>query len=84
MCVLAGCDFLPSVPGIGIGKAYALVSKYQNLDRVSMLYSFLISLTGILCTDTAELQIKEAYFRSIYTFLNHKHPYRTINLICRV
>ncbi|KAL6178211.1 hypothetical protein ACLB2K_049730 [Fragaria x ananassa] len=33
MCVLAGCDFLPSVPGIGMGKAYALVSKYQNLDR---------------------------------------------------
>ncbi|XP_050258721.1 exonuclease 1 isoform X1 [Quercus robur] len=34
MCVIAGCDFLPSVPGIGIGKAYALVSKYRNLDRV--------------------------------------------------
>ncbi|XP_076922345.1 exonuclease 1 [Bidens hawaiensis] len=34
MCVLAGCDFLPSVPGIGIGKAHALVSKYRNLDRV--------------------------------------------------
>lgn len=35
MCVLAGCDFLPSVPGIGIAKAYALVSKYRNLERVS-------------------------------------------------
>ncbi|KAI7995405.1 Exonuclease 1 [Camellia lanceoleosa] len=34
MCVLAGCDFLPSVPGIGITKAYSLVSKYRNLDRV--------------------------------------------------
>ncbi|KAJ0764896.1 putative exodeoxyribonuclease I [Helianthus annuus] len=34
MCVLAGCDFLPSVPGIGIAKAHALVSKYRNLDRV--------------------------------------------------
>ncbi|XP_022137457.1 exonuclease 1 [Momordica charantia] len=34
MCVLAGCDFLPSVPGIGIAKAYALVSKYRNLERV--------------------------------------------------
>ncbi|XP_038688103.1 exonuclease 1 [Tripterygium wilfordii] len=34
MCVLAGCDFLPSVPGIGIAKAYSLVSKYRNLDRV--------------------------------------------------
>ncbi|XP_022737269.1 exonuclease 1 [Durio zibethinus] len=34
MCVLAGCDFLPSVPGIGIVTAHSLVSKYQNLDRV--------------------------------------------------
>ncbi|XP_050226598.1 exonuclease 1 isoform X2 [Mercurialis annua] len=34
MCVLAGCDFLPSVPGIGICKAHSFVSKYKNLDRV--------------------------------------------------
>lgn len=34
MCVLAGCDFLPSIPGIGIAKAHNLVSKYRNLDRV--------------------------------------------------
>lgn len=33
--MLAGCDFLPSVPGIGIVKAYSLVAKYRNLDRVS-------------------------------------------------
>lgn len=37
MCVLAGCDFLPSIPGIGISKAYSLVSKYRNLDRVSII-----------------------------------------------
>ncbi|XP_076900630.1 exonuclease 1-like [Bidens hawaiensis] len=40
MCVLAGCDFLPSVPGIGIGKAHALVSKYRNLDRVLSMLKF--------------------------------------------
>ncbi|GAB4860991.1 hypothetical protein Ancab_036151 [Ancistrocladus abbreviatus] len=34
MCVLAGCDFLQSVPGIGIVKAHSLVSKYCNIDRV--------------------------------------------------
>ncbi|XP_042426673.1 exonuclease 1-like [Zingiber officinale] len=34
MCVLAGCDFLPSIPGIGIKRAYSLVAKYKNLDRV--------------------------------------------------
>lgn len=39
MCVLAGCDFLPSVPGIGIKKAHSLVSKYRNIDRVSSLFA---------------------------------------------
>ncbi|KAL3818629.1 hypothetical protein ACJIZ3_004534 [Penstemon smallii] len=34
MCILAGCDFLPSVPGVGIAKAYNLVAKYRNLARV--------------------------------------------------
>ncbi|KAJ8536052.1 hypothetical protein K7X08_034453 [Anisodus acutangulus] len=40
MCVLAGCDFLSSVPGIGITKAYNLVSKYRNLDRVLSMLKF--------------------------------------------
>ncbi|KAL8135090.1 exonuclease 1 [Apium graveolens] len=40
MCVLAGCDFLPSIPGIGISKAYSLVSKYRNLDRVLSILKF--------------------------------------------
>ncbi|XP_055827124.1 exonuclease 1 isoform X1 [Solanum dulcamara] len=40
MCVLAGCDFLPSVPGIGITRAYNLVSKYRNLDRVLSMLKF--------------------------------------------
>ncbi|XP_010540017.1 PREDICTED: exonuclease 1 [Tarenaya hassleriana] len=34
MCVLAGCDFLPSVHGVGIVKAHSFVSKYRNLERV--------------------------------------------------
>ncbi|XP_057951801.1 exonuclease 1 isoform X2 [Malania oleifera] len=40
MCVLAGCDFLPSVPGIGIVRAHSLVSKYRNLDRVLSILKF--------------------------------------------
>ncbi|EOA40006.1 hypothetical protein CARUB_v10008695mg [Capsella rubella] len=34
MCVLAGCDFLPSVPGVGISRAHAFFSKYQSVERV--------------------------------------------------
>ncbi|CAL0332568.1 unnamed protein product [Lupinus luteus] len=40
MCILAGCDFLPSVPGIGIARAHALVSKYRNLERVLSVLKF--------------------------------------------
>ncbi|KAL6642445.1 hypothetical protein ACP70R_020626 [Stipagrostis hirtigluma subsp. patula] len=34
MCVFAGCDFLPSVSGIGTKRAYSLISKYKNISRV--------------------------------------------------
>ncbi|KAK6123068.1 hypothetical protein DH2020_043187 [Rehmannia glutinosa] len=40
MCVLAGCDFLPSVPGVGIAKAYNYVAKYLNIDRVISVLKF--------------------------------------------
>ncbi|WJX67776.1 hypothetical protein P8452_52214 [Trifolium repens] len=40
MCVLAGCDFLPSVPGIGVARAHALVSKYRNIDRILSVLQF--------------------------------------------
>uniref|UniRef100_A0ACD5WZ01 Uncharacterized protein n=1 Tax=Avena sativa TaxID=4498 RepID=A0ACD5WZ01_AVESA len=34
MCVLAGCDFLPSVSGIGTKRAYSLISKHKSIDLV--------------------------------------------------
>lgn len=34
MCVLAGCDYLPSPAGYGIKRAYKLVKKYRRRDRV--------------------------------------------------
>ena len=34
MCILAGCDMLPSMPGMGIKKAAHLLSTYKKIDRV--------------------------------------------------
>ncbi|KAK9816211.1 hypothetical protein WJX74_006830 [Apatococcus lobatus] len=34
VCVLAGCDFLPSIKGVGVKKALELVRKYRSLARV--------------------------------------------------
>ena len=34
MCVMAGCDFLPNLPGLGIKKANALVRKHRDFVKV--------------------------------------------------
>jgi exonuclease-1 len=32
MCILSGCDYLASLPGIGLGKAYKFISKNTDDD----------------------------------------------------
>ena len=36
MCILSGCDYLASVPGIGLTTAHKLMKKYaRNVNNVS-------------------------------------------------
>uniref|UniRef100_A0A1J3DUT9 Exonuclease 1 n=1 Tax=Noccaea caerulescens TaxID=107243 RepID=A0A1J3DUT9_NOCCA len=57
MCVLAGCDFLPSVPGVGISRAHAFISKYQSVERV---LSVLKTKKGKLFPDNYSSSLMEA------------------------
>ena len=34
MCMLAGCDYLPSVPGLGIKTAHRLVRQHRTPERL--------------------------------------------------
>ena len=34
MCIFAGCDYLPSLKGVAITKAYKLVNKYKTPNRI--------------------------------------------------
>lgn len=36
MCILSGCDYLQSLPGMGLKKAHALVRKFKSYDKVTM------------------------------------------------
>jgi exonuclease-1 len=40
LCILAGCDYLPSISGLGIKKAYTLIKSYKTIERVRILPSF--------------------------------------------
>ncbi|XP_019055251.1 PREDICTED: exonuclease 1 isoform X2 [Nelumbo nucifera] len=34
MCILSGCDYLQSLPGMGLKKAHALIRKFKSYQRV--------------------------------------------------
>lgn len=40
MCILSGCDYLQSLPGMGLKKAHALIKKLKCYEKVHIL-SFL-------------------------------------------
>ncbi|VAH80388.1 unnamed protein product [Triticum turgidum subsp. durum] len=34
MCILSGCDYLPSLPGMGVKRAHALIQKLKSHEKV--------------------------------------------------
>lgn len=36
MCILSGCDYLPSLPGIGLGKACKLLRLAKDPDIIKV------------------------------------------------
>ncbi|XP_020681414.1 exonuclease 1 [Dendrobium catenatum] len=35
MCIFSGCDYLPSLPGMGLKRAHALIRKYKSHEKVT-------------------------------------------------
>jgi hypothetical protein len=41
MCILAGCDYLPSLPGMGIKRAHSFIRRFKSAKGVSgILYPY--------------------------------------------
>jgi len=34
MCLLSGCDYISNISGVGIKKAYDIIVKYKDLDKI--------------------------------------------------
>ncbi|KAJ4703742.1 Exonuclease 1 [Melia azedarach] len=34
MCILSGCDYLQSLPGMGLKRAHALISKFKSYEKI--------------------------------------------------
>lgn len=46
MCILSGCDYLQSLPGMGLKRAHALIKKFKSYDKVSFI---VIALDNRMC-----------------------------------
>ncbi|KAF8663885.1 hypothetical protein HU200_055223 [Digitaria exilis] len=38
MCILSGCDYLPSLPGMGVKRAHALIQKLKCHEKVNPVF----------------------------------------------
>ena len=50
ICILAGCDYLPSIPGFGFKKAMAELSRSKTVSRVCSIRPYvrvLVSITNV-------------------------------------
>lgn len=39
LCIMAGCDFLAQLPGIGLKKAHGVLRKYRSFTKVGFFTS---------------------------------------------
>jgi len=36
LCIMSGCDYLPSLPGMGVKKAHALIKRFKTYQKVDV------------------------------------------------
>jgi exonuclease-1 len=34
MCIMSGCDYLPSLPGMGVKRAHGLIKRFKTYQKV--------------------------------------------------
>ncbi|KAM1455432.1 hypothetical protein TB2_004637 [Malus domestica] len=65
VCILSGCDYLQSLPGMGLKRAHALIKKFTSYDKVikHLKYS----------TASVPPLYEESFKKAILTFQHQRH-----------
>ncbi|KAK4440107.1 Exonuclease 1 [Sesamum alatum] len=70
MCILSGCDYLPSLPGMGLKKAHALMKKFKSHENVMKHLKY----NSVEVTPLYE----ESFKKAIWTF-KHQRVYDPVS-----
>jgi exonuclease-1 len=65
MCVLSGCDYLPSVPGVGVKAAHKLVARHREPKQLLRALRFAYDVK-------VPLDYEVGFFRALRTFKHQK------------
>ncbi|CAM6044867.1 unnamed protein product [Sphagnum compactum] len=66
MCIMSGCDYLPSLPGMGLKRAHGVIKRFKSYRKVIKHLKF----SGVMIDQHYE----EAFERAILTF-QHQRVY---------
>ncbi|KAH9576044.1 hypothetical protein CY35_01G142900 [Sphagnum magellanicum] len=66
MCIMSGCDYLPSLPGMGLKRAHGVIKRFKSYRKVIKHLKF----SGVMIDQHYE----EAFERAILTF-QHQQVY---------
>ncbi|KAG0581958.1 hypothetical protein KC19_3G023200 [Ceratodon purpureus] len=64
MCIMSGCDYLRSLPGTGVKKAYGLIKRFKTYQKVLKHLKF----SGVMI----DQQYEEGFQRAVLTFRHHR------------
>lgn len=69
MCIMSGCDYLSSLPGMGVKKAHGLIKRYKTYDKVNTFYLHIVDnpVSILLCKTL--LTVKPSVFFVIHRYL---------------
>ncbi|GAB4827107.1 hypothetical protein Ancab_033994 [Ancistrocladus abbreviatus] len=73
MCILSGCDYLQSLPGMGLKKAHALTRKFKTFDK-QQLSLFQVIKHLRFSTVAIPPLYEESFKKAIWTF-QHQRVY---------
>lgn len=60
MCIMAGCDFVPSLQGVAARKAHAHIKKYKNFVKVRLTQQTSLA----LCASRAQAHVQPVYMHN--------------------
>ncbi|XP_024537105.1 exonuclease 1 [Selaginella moellendorffii] len=63
MCILSGCDYLPSLQGMGVKRAHNLIRRFRSYEKVIRHLKF----SGVMIPKSYE----EGFRKALLTFCHH-------------